>query len=926
MMKTYQLDFQKIRRKTQIKDISSFEIYLKNVFSDLAKRDWLNKEGKGIEKITFIEYMNLPFIVGEKLFHVIEKNKNGNLSQNEFVSGIINLYVGGLEETQRIIFNMLDFDLDGKIIQEDSRLIISFIKNLANPPEKVMKLKPRTTLDDEENLEEINLIIKNFFNNKNSLSFEEYKYNIENINSDVFFLFICFLYNNKPFNDSSIKILKLLNKNSHLMSSVSSSNFISCYSDDCTYDSKFKIKSPSNVFKSFIWDLVDIDLDEIQRDCANNSLEEDNNIDEGINNNLIREGTKKINLPSFKPKINLFRLKGNKDYLVNNYINQRNLGCITIKKTYENFIKRIKDLVVEDNDLLSVNLNNSDLDVINLNNKRKILNSLPKCSVKKFNDSKNYINEDENFDDFIQLENKNILFENSGISGKKRDQVINFSTVASSKINKSKTEKNQDNSIMPIVKKVSEKGFEKKNDTNSNGNTNYYKIPKIKISDLSNNKEKTYYYRSITDKNINKSNNLNLSSESNLSISGHKPNLNGSSNNILSGNDSNSIIDEFAINDVVYENYVFKSRSNKKLKKYYVVLIGMDLFYFSNSKKKKLRGMHNLSGSYVYTDENIIKVREENGKNEPALVLYFPFKLYFKKKSRIYYCPSEEEANLWIKYIRQVTKFREVKEFYNFGEDLGSGKFGKVKLAYNKNNKNKVAIKSIDKSKLKGTEFEMVKTEIEIMKFCKNKNIVRLIDNFEDMENIYLVLEYLAGGNLNFYLSRQQTLLSEEKIKILIKQIASGINYLHNFGIVHRDLKPENTMMSDTSDFAQVKIVDFGLSKILGINEKSNEAYGTLSYAAPEVIQKNDYNNKIDIWSLGVIMYFLICGYLPFNDKYNNVSKIASDINKAPIKYDSKVWNRISNTSKDLVMKCLERDIKKRLNIVELMEHPWFIK
>lgn len=149
-----------------------------------------------------------------------------------------------------------------------------------------------------------------------------------------------------------------------------------------------------------------------------------------------------------------------------------------------------------------------------------------------------------------------------------------------------------------------------------------------------------------------------------------------------------------------------------------------------------------------------------------------------------------------------------------------------------------MAIKTIDKSKLKGDEVEMVKTVIEIMKFCKHENIVRLIDYFEDLENIYIVLEYLSGGNLNFFLSRQQTLLTEFRIKDIIEQMAKATFYLHNFGIIYRDLKPENTMMSDISENAFIKIVDFGLSKILGINEKSNEAYGTLSYSAPEIIKK----------------------------------------------------------------------------------------
>lgn len=399
---------------------------------------------------------------------------------------------------------------------------------------------------------------------------------------------------------------------------------------------------------------------------------------------------------------------------------------------------------------------------------------------------------------------------------------------------------------------------------------------------------------------------------------------------------SNNSDEALVLTDIVYENYIFKSRSNNKLKKYYIALIGQDLFYFSNSKKTKLKGMHNLSGSYIFEDEGIIKVREEskvsssNNKNannpsEILVVNYYPFRLNFKKKSRVYYCRKEEECKEWLKVIRKITKFREVTDYYSFGECLGKGKFGSVKLGIDKRNKQRVAIKTIAKANLNGIETEMVKTEIEIMKFCRQRNIVKLIDNFEDYENIYIILEYLSGGNLNNFLSLQETILPEHKIKEIIYQIGLGIKYLHHFGILHRDLKPENLMMSEKNyNTAIVKIVDFGLSKILGITETSNDAYGTLSYAAPEVIQKSDYNNTIDIWSLGVILYFLICGYLPFNDKNNNVNKIANDITKANVKFETEIWCTFSVHAKDLTLKCLEKDSNKRINILELLDHAWF--
>lgn len=206
---SYQLDFEKLRKKTQINDIPSLELYLINIFNDLSRRDNNERDEKSIEKITFIEYMKVPYIVGEKLFNVFDTNKNGFLNQTEFVSGIINLYSGSLDETEKVIFDLLDFDFDGNIIPEDSRLLISFIKNLANPPKGILnKLRPRNTLSDEEDFDEINMLINNFFGENKILNFEGFRNQIENYNSDVFFLFICFLYNSKPYFEGSIKVLK----------------------------------------------------------------------------------------------------------------------------------------------------------------------------------------------------------------------------------------------------------------------------------------------------------------------------------------------------------------------------------------------------------------------------------------------------------------------------------------------------------------------------------------------------------------------------------------------------------------------------------------------------------------------------------------------------------------------------------------------
>ena len=149
---------------------------------------------------------------------------------------------------------------------------------------------------------------------------------------------------------------------------------------------------------------------------------------------------------------------------------------------------------------------------------------------------------------------------------------------------------------------------------------------------------------------------------------------------------------------------------------------------------------------------------------------------------------------------------------------------------------------------------------------CQHENIIKLNDLFENADYYYIVLDYMEGKDLFDYLKKRSFKISEKRAWQLTYQIAKAIQYLHSFGIVHRDLKLENIMMSNTKDDAVPKVVDFGLAKMLGPSEKADEPFGTLGYVAPEVLQKQPYSSSCDLWSLGCILYALLCGALPFDD------------------------------------------------------------
>ena len=157
-----------------------------------------------------------------------------------------------------------------------------------------------------------------------------------------------------------------------------------------------------------------------------------------------------------------------------------------------------------------------------------------------------------------------------------------------------------------------------------------------------------------------------------------------------------------------------------------------------------------------------------------------------------------------------------------------------------------------------------------------------------------------------------------------MSQIVSAIKYLHKYGIVHRDLKPDNIMITQQNDFGIIKIMDFGLSKIVSPQEKMVDGYGSLSYVAPEVLLRTPYNKEVDIWSIGVILFYMLCGHLPFRGSKEDV--VANKIVFESPEFDEDEWETRSNTVKNLILSCLEKKAENRITIEEFFNHPWFKK
>ena len=361
----------------------------------------------------------------------------------------------------------------------------------------------------------------------------------------------------------------------------------------------------------------------------------------------------------------------------------------------------------------------------------------------------------------------------------------------------------------------------------------------------------------------------------------------------------------------IFEGFLYKI-SNGKINKIYFKLFYKDLFFYRQKNDIQHFGMHNLSGLFFIEEKN--KVIEDK--------TFFSLAIIFPTRKHIYYCDNESDFQKWSQCLKIATKYSNLNDVFEIKETLGSGSFSLVKLGINKITKEKVAVKIMNKEKMNTTRLESARTEIEIMKICQHPNIIHFIDSNETEDKIYIFMEFCEGGTLYNFLKDRNFILNEDLAVNIVHKICMAVYYFHSFGITHRDLKPENILMTSNDDNADIRILDFGLSKIIGPNEKCSEPYGTIIYCAPEIIQDYPYTKNVDSWSIGVITYIMLYGNLPFFDK--NRSKLVRLITREnPIFKGPK---QVSEEAKNFVQRLLIKDQNKRMNIKEALEHKWFLK
>uniref|UniRef100_A0AAR5PEL6 Calcium/calmodulin-dependent protein kinase type 1 n=1 Tax=Dendroctonus ponderosae TaxID=77166 RepID=A0AAR5PEL6_DENPD len=260
-----------------------------------------------------------------------------------------------------------------------------------------------------------------------------------------------------------------------------------------------------------------------------------------------------------------------------------------------------------------------------------------------------------------------------------------------------------------------------------------------------------------------------------------------------------------------------------------------------------------------------------------------------------------------------------IEEKYNLKDVLGTGAFSTVKFAESKANPGEMyAVKIIDKKALKGKE-DSLENEIKVLRRLKHPNIVQLLETFEDKSRVFLVMELVTGGEL-FDRIVEKGSYTEKDASGLIRQVLEAVDYMHEQGVVHRDLKPENLLYYSPDEDSKIMISDFGLSKM----EESGimaTACGTPGYVAPEVLAQKPYGKAVDVWSIGVISYILLCGYPPFYDE--NDANLFAQILKGEYEFHSPYWDDISDSAKEFISRLMTVHVDQRFTCKQALAHPW---
>ena len=385
-----------------------------------------------------------------------------------------------------------------------------------------------------------------------------------------------------------------------------------------------------------------------------------------------------------------------------------------------------------------------------------------------------------------------------------------------------------------------------------------------------------------------------------------------SNNNIIINNNKN----EYA--DILYK--YCEEDSSKFIKKYYAEIRGKDILFFTSKLKNELCGIWNISKCIII----------EGDKISMSKYIYYPIKfINYNLSFCLLYFEEQEKRNFFAKKCDENTHYEKIEDFFEFKEKIGEGHFGLVKRCIEKSTGKEYAVKIMNKNKIKKKDLQFLIQERNYMVLIKHPNIVSLIHDYEDENCIYFVMEYFKGGDLSKYMAKPKTKEKNlERIAAkIIKIIAQGVEYLNQFGIIHRDLKPENIVFGTEDDIKSIKIIDLGVAITLPFGQESSEPIGTLAYIPPEMYTHKPYSYKVDVWSLGILLYWLATGgVVPFDDEKSDEAIMGKKVVFMHQEYPDKYFGDKSKGLITLIDKALEKNPEKRINIHVFLDEEWLNK
>jgi len=334
------------------------------------------------------------------------------------------------------------------------------------------------------------------------------------------------------------------------------------------------------------------------------------------------------------------------------------------------------------------------------------------------------------------------------------------------------------------------------------------------------------------------------------------------------------------------------------------------LYWYKDQETHIPKGSLFLEGSYVSVC------------NDQMARGYFGIRIHTASahgdQERVLYCKDTRERDEWMSVLTRACRTVAFEQVYRRVKELGQGRFSQVVEVQNRDTGLHYAVKIINKNELKPEEKELLRTEIAILRLVQHPHIIRLEDVFETSATMYIVMELIKGGEL-FDNIVGRSRFTENEARQLIKPLVDAVAYLHSLGIVHRDIKPENILCGDKVH--DVSIADFGLSKLVHPNEVMTMPCGTLTYVAPEVLSMQGYHMEADMWSIGVIMYLVVRGRLPYDG--DEQQAIVQRILHEPLDFSSGVWAHWSKCGVEFIQKLLEKNPDRRLTARQALQHPW---